>query len=123
MECEKKKILVVDDDKFVRGGLMEVLKVKGYEVDTAEDGVEALKRVDEGEFDLVLLDLILPGISGVETLVKILKKKPSTHVIAMTAYSEQSVVAKAMAEGAKRCLQKPMDIELLDNVLREVVPA
>ena len=123
MENGKKRILVVDDDRFVRGGLMEVLTVKGYQVDTAEDGFEALKQVEEVEFDLILLDLILPGISGVETLAGILRKKPLANVIAMTAYSEQSVVAKAMAAGAKRCFLKPMDMELLDNALMEAAPA
>jgi len=120
MENCKKRILVVDDDRFVRGGLMEILTTKGYEVDTAEDGFEALKQVEEEDFDLILLDLIMPGISGVETLSRILRKKPLANVIAMTAYSEQAVVAKAMSEGAKRCFLKPMDIELLEDALKEV---
>ncbi|MFA6450189.1 MAG: response regulator [bacterium] len=123
MENGKKRILVVDDDKFVRGGLMEVLTIRGYDVDTAEDGYEALKQVEEGEFDLILLDLILPGISGVETLTRILRSKPLSNVIAMTAYSEQAVVAKAMAEGAKRCFLKPMDLDLLEDALKEVASA
>jgi CheY-like chemotaxis protein len=123
MENGKKRILVVDDDRFVRGGLREILTIKGYQVDTAEDGFEAIKQVEEGDFDLILLDLILPGISGVETLSRILRKKPLTNVIAMTAYSEQSVVAKAMSEGAKRCFLKPMDMELLEDALKEVVSA
>ena len=119
----KQTILVVDDDRFVRGGLKEMLNYKGYEVDTAEDGVEALKQIEAEDFDLILLDLILPGISGVETITRILSRKPRANVIAMTAYSEQSMVAKAMAEGAKRCLLKPMDIDLIEDALKEVVTA
>lgn len=123
MENGKKRILVVDDDRFVRGGLMEILTIKGHEVDTAEDGFEALTQIEKMDFDLILLDLILPGISGVETLSRIMRTKPLANVIAMTAYSEQTVVAKAISEGAKQCLIKPIDIELLEDALREVVTA
>jgi DNA-binding response OmpR family regulator len=117
----KQSILIVDDDKFVRLGLKELLTERGYEVETAEDGFEALKMTGERDFDLILLDLILPGISGPDTLAKILEIKPRSSVIAMTAYSEERAVGNVMASGAKRCFIKPMDIESLENAMREVV--
>ena len=120
---EKRKILVVDDDRFVRLGLKELLANRGYEVETAEDGFEALKLVEEKNYDLILLDMILPGISGVDVLSRILVKRPRAKVIAMTAYSEEKHVGKALSEGAKKCFIKPVDIETLENALKEVVYA
>ncbi|HOO56856.1 MAG TPA: response regulator [bacterium] len=118
-----KSILVVDDDRFVREGLRELLQSRGHSVETAEDGYEAVSLVEESNYDLILLDLVLPGMNGVETLKTILMIRPRANVIAMTAYSENEVLASAMTQGAKKCLLKPVKFELLENTLREVLVA
>jgi len=120
-----KKILIVDDDRFVREGLTELFLSRGFAVESAEDGYEAITRVENENFDLILLDLILPGISGIDTLKSIISIDPRANIIAMTAYSEQSVVARAMTEGAKRCFLKPMEtaplLSMVESALNEVV--
>jgi len=118
--AEAKKILVVDDDRFVRLGLKELLTERGYNVETAEDGFEAIEKIKIHDYDLILMDLILPGISGVDTMSRIMARKPKSKIIAMTAYSEEKSVGRAMAEGAKRCFLKPMDIETLETAMKEV---
>ena len=123
MSKAMKRILVIDDDRFVREGLGELLKNRGYFVDTAEDGYEAQQKVGENEYDLILLDLILPGLSGLETLKRLQIERPLANVVAMTAYSADEMMAKAIAEGAKKCFTKPININILENMLEEVVTA
>jgi CheY-like chemotaxis protein len=116
-----RRILIVDDDRFVRDGLKELLSEMGYDSQTAEDGYEAIQKVQEGSYDLILMDLILPGLSGVSTMASIFEMKPFSNVIAMTAYSDNSIIASAMSMGARKCLIKPVDLSLLEDTLKEAV--
>lgn len=98
-----------------------MLLSRGYLVKTAEDGYEALKQAETNDFDLILLDMIMPGLSGIETMKRLMEEDPRANVIAMTAFSDRGVVAKAMAGGARKCFLKPIDIESLENTLKEAV--
>ncbi|KAF2960305.1 response regulator [Thermotoga sp. 38H-to] len=82
-----KRILVVDDEPNIRELLKEELQEEGYEVDTAENGEEALKKFFSGNYDLVILDIEMPGISGLEVAGEIRKKKKDAKIILLTAYS------------------------------------
>ncbi|AIY87001.1 MULTISPECIES: response regulator [unclassified Thermotoga] len=82
-----KRILVVDDEPNIRELLKEELQEEGYEVDTAENGEEALKKFFSRNYDLVILDIEMPGISGLEVAGEIRKKKKDAKIILLTAYS------------------------------------
>ncbi len=103
-----KKILVVEDDKFLRELIMQKLIKEGYEIIEAKDGEEGVGKVREDKPDLVLLDLILPGIDGFEVLARI-KSNPETSnvpVIILSNLGQKEDVEKALNEGANDYLVK-----------------
>ncbi|MFP6588951.1 MAG: sigma-54 dependent transcriptional regulator, partial [Candidatus Latescibacterota bacterium] len=101
-----KRILVVDDDSYVRGATEEILIRKGYDVDTAPAASGALQKLEEAEYDLLLSDIKMPGMSGLELLEKAKTKWPELTVILMTAYSSVEDAVRAMKRGAYDYIQK-----------------
>jgi len=114
-----KKILVVDDQFGIRALLHEVLRQEGYEVFQAPNGPTALEIVTNESPDLILLDMKIPGMDGLEILRNIRKLEIDTKVIMMTAYGELDLIQEAMEMGALAHFTKPFDID----ELREAVNA
>ncbi len=108
------KILVVDDELVVRDSLKEWLVVEGFSVDMADSGAEAIDLVSANEYGLVLLDVKMPGMDGVEALQIIREMKPDLPVLMMTAYATVETAVQAMKIGAAEYLMKPFDIEALN---------
>lgn len=104
------RILIVDDDEKMRDGLGEVLEEEGYLTVTAGSGDEALKKLSEMNFDLVITDLIMPGIDGMEVLRRVKSQRPKTRVIMITAYATIDNAVEAMKQGASDYLVKPFDV-------------
>ena len=111
------KILVVDDEIEACNALKEFLEVKGYEVYTAQDGKTALDQVQELSPQLVLLDMIMPGMHGIEVLQEIKKVDPKIGVIMVTVVTDESQAKKALELGAYDYITKPVDLNYLDNVV------
>lgn len=112
-------ILIVDDDHELRENLQEILAVEGFDVATAKNGNDALDMVSHRDFDLLLLDLIMPGLSGLETLTLLHRQKPQIRVILMTAFSTIENAVDAMRRGADDYLTKPFKTaDLLMTVKR-----
>jgi CheY-like chemotaxis protein len=111
-------ILVVDDDPDLRSALQERLTYRGYRVETAENGQDALTKLDQAVFDGVLLDYLMPGITGVTVLQHIRQYHPLLPVVMMTGETSNQVPAQAHAAGARACLLKPFDQEKLEQVVR-----
>ena len=113
----KKHILVVDDDSYVRESTEEILRRKGYAVDTASDGKAALAKLIESDFDLILSDIKMPGMDGIELLEAAHGKYPDIHIIMMTAFGSVDNAVEAMRKGAYDYIQKgsadPSEIELV----------
>jgi len=113
------KILVVDDDQDLRENLVEVLSDAGFTTDLAVNGDEAMEKLATAEFDLVLLDSIMPGMGGMETLPLIKRKYPKCKVIMLTAFSTVDGAVEAMRKGADDYVTKPFKInDLLVAVRR-----
>lgn len=113
-----KKILVCDDDKAVSGFLERFFKKEGFtEVDTALTGEEALEKIRKNHYDLILLDIKLPGIDGIETLKRIKEYNQSLGVIMITGFPEMSMVEEAMKLGAYDYIVKPFDLAYLKLVV------
>lgn len=117
----QKQVLVVDDQFGIRVLLQEVLEREGYTVLLAGSGAEALQIVHTREPDLVLLDMKIPGMDGIEILTNIRKTNPRLKVVMMTAYGELDLVKEATALDAIGHFTKPFDIdELRSFVNREI---
>jgi len=113
------EILVVDDDRELRDNLREVLSAEGFDVVVAGNGDEALEMVKTRAFDLVLLDLVMPGLSGLETLLLLRRQQPQLKVVMVTAFSTIENAVEAMRRGADDYLTKPFKIsDLLMTVKR-----
>lgn len=113
-----KKILVVDDQYGIRVLLCEILQKDGYKMFDAANGVQALKIVDQEKPDLVLLDMKIPGMDGLEILKRIKADNPQVDVIMMTAYGELNLINEAMSLGAITHFAKPFDIDDIREVIK-----
>ncbi len=109
------KILVVDDEVEVVRILQDFLTSKGYEVATALNGAEALAKVREMKPDIVLLDIIMPGIGGIDTLKEIKKIDPTIAVIMVTAVVDEELANRAVKLGAFDYITKPINIDYLET--------
>ena len=115
------KILVIDDEASIRESLEVLLTLEGYSVNMASEGLEGLRMLDTESFDLVLLDLALPGQSGLELLPQIKERQPELPVIMITAYGTVDNVVDAIHAGAENFVQKPWDNEKLLADIRSAV--
>ena len=111
------KILVVDDEIEACNALKEFLDMKGYEVYTAQDGETALDKVRELRPQLVLLDMIMPGMHGIEVLRGIKKIDPKIGVIMVTVVTDEAKAKKTLQLGAYDYITKPVDLNYLDTVV------
>ncbi len=117
---ERTLILVVDDQFGDRETLKEILEGKGYRVATAVDGAEALGMVKEKHYDIIFLDVKLPGMNGVETFEKVKEIDPRAAVIMMTGFTEEDLVQRAVSSGAYTCVYKPFDMEKVVTLVEKI---
>ncbi|MCG2821506.1 MAG: sigma-54 dependent transcriptional regulator, partial [Candidatus Atribacteria bacterium] len=116
-----RKILVIDDEQNIRKMLTRVLSPEGFIVKEADNGLEALKRLQEENYSLVLLDLKMPGLNGIEILKNIRENDLNLPVIMMSAYGSIPEAVEAMKLGALDYLIKPFDIEELKIIINRAI--
>jgi DNA-binding NtrC family response regulator len=109
------KVLLVDDEVEFASALAERLQMRNYEVRTASNGLEAMALFHEMPPDVVLLDLKIPGMDGLEILSNIKKFDPSIEVLMLTGHGDVSSVQKGMQSGALEYMMKPIDIDELTS--------
>ena len=114
-------VLIVDDEKNIRLTLSSALEILNISADTASTGEEALQKLAAQSFRLMLLDLKLPGMNGLEVLRRVTDRYPDLKVIIMTAYGSIEVAVEAMKTGAMDFLQKPLDLKVVHNVVSRVL--
>ena len=107
------EILLVDDNEEFLDSTKDVLEVEGYEVFTAKKGEDAIRMVGEQPFEVILMDIKMSGLSGVETFIEMKKINPSVKVIMVTAYSVESLIRQALEEGAYAVFKKPLNMSVL----------
>ena len=112
--------LVVDDDEGVRGFCARALSVSGWSSVAVESGEAALARVKEQRFDVVLLDLIMPGMNGSETFRNIRGLDPGAYVVIITGYPDSGLLAEALEAGPFAVMKKPFSLDQLREVLANV---
>jgi DNA-binding NtrC family response regulator len=113
-----KRILLVDDDEHSRQSLKQILAEDGYDVTTCADGAEVLGVMEHSEFDVLITDLKMPKMNGIELLEKVKETKPDIHTIIITAFGETDTYLKAMNVGAADYLNKPIDYTELTRILK-----
>lgn len=118
-----RKVLVVDDDPAVRKSIDRVLSSKGYAVITAENGEEALRKLNEEKYDLVYTDIRMPGISGLEVAEQVKARKPWTPVVIITGYGTDAAQARAKAAGVSSFVHKPLSPEIIEGSARDALAA
>ena len=117
----KKSILLVDDEVHVRDGLSEILQQEGFYVETAGDGKEALSLSVNKKFDLMITDIKMPEIDGMQLLDEIQKVNPGIRVIMVTAFGNVQTYLKAMQLGAHEYINKPVKIQELKRVIATIL--
>jgi len=118
-----RKVLVVDDDPVVRKSFDRVLTSKGYAVITAENGEEALRKLNEEKYDLVYTDIRMPGISGLEVAEQVKARKPWTPVVIITGYGTDAAEARAKAAGVSSFVHKPLSPAMIEDSARDALAA
>jgi len=118
-----KKILIVDDEETLTFSLYQSFQLwnQHYDVVTAASGDEAIKKLMVSEFDLVITDISMPGMSGIELLSQIRAHYPKTEVIIMTAYGSEEKREEAIRNGARYYLEKPFEIKELKELVMEIL--
>jgi len=116
---EKQKILVIDDNEAFCRNVTDILELGGYEVVSAYDGFKGLEAVQENGFDLVLMDVRMPVMDGVETFKKLKEIAPGTPVIMVTAFAVEELLREALKQGAYGSLKKPVDFDQLLGLIEQ----
>ena len=114
-------ILVVEDDRSTRQLLTEMLKTAGFSVASAKDGVDALKRLRARSYDLMLLDVWMPKMNGLDVLAALPKEGARPRVVVMTSDDTPETLLRAVREQAWRYVAKPVEPQALVELLREVL--
>src|ERR1700694_688271 len=112
-EDGKGRVLVIDDEADIRESLETLLSLEGYGVDLAQNGAEGLRRAEAGNYDLILLDLMMPDRSGMEVLREVRERDNETPIFMITAYGSAEVAVSALKSGANDYFAKPWDNEKL----------
>jgi two-component system, response regulator, stage 0 sporulation protein F len=116
-----KTILIVDDQPGIRMLLDEVFSKEGFHTISAGNGFEALKKAEEFKPDLVLLDMKLPGMDGIEILKRLKNRGGGPQVVMMTAYGELDLIEETIDYGAARYFTKPFDVFEIRDVVKRML--
>jgi len=116
-----KKILVVEDDEEMRALLEEFFLEEGFETESVNDGSEAFRKLVKGSFDLVITDIRMPGLTGLDILPGIRKLQPEVPIIVITAFGSDEIRQRALERGATAYLEKPIQFKTLRSLVCEVV--
>jgi response regulator RpfG family c-di-GMP phosphodiesterase len=118
---ERPRVLVVDDEKFIRDILADFLGMEGYEVRTAEDGYAALQEMGRNAYDVVISDLKMPRMGGIELLDEIAKRQPNVLTVIMTGFGTVETAIDAMKRGAYDYVLKPFKVEEVVHIIQRAL--
>ncbi|MHC4672918.1 MAG: sigma-54-dependent transcriptional regulator [Planctomycetota bacterium] len=118
---ERLRILIVDDEEDLVSTMAERLTLRGFQVETATNGTDAIKHVSKHNFSVLILDVKMPGIDGLELMAEIKRKHPDLPVILFTGHTSVADAERGMQEGAFDYIMKPIDIDELIDKIRSAV--
>lgn len=111
------RLLVVDDNEAMVDTLRDILGAAGYAIDVAYSGKEAIKQVEKRRPNGILMDILMPGLNGVETFREIKRLSPESFVVFMTAFADSTLVDEAKLEGAREVIYKPLDLKVVMELM------
>ena len=117
--CMSEKVLIVDDEVDLLEAMAERLRLRGVEVLTTTSPWYALSKLDEEPFDAVVIDLMMPGMDGLEVLRSIKKEHPQVHVILLSGFATMKMADRAVQLGAADMIEKPPDLKVLHDKIRK----
>ncbi len=117
---DKGSILIVDDEDFAKSGLAKILAEEGFSVHTADDGKSALSETKNRRFDLIITDIKMPELDGIELTRSLKKKNPNQHIIVMTAYGNIDSYLEVMNLGSFDYIHKPFTAKELLRIVNKV---
>jgi len=113
-------ILIVDDNKDFADVFCDLLRSKTYKADSCYGGKQALSMLKDEDYDIFFVDIRMPEMDGIETLIEIKKKKPESTVIMMTGYSVDEMVHRALEENATDIIYKPFEVDKVISLIQGV---
>jgi len=119
--CRPVRLLIVDDEDMMRNFLREVLNEEGYDIDLAASGDEAVKRLEQDHFDIVLTDIVMPGMDGLGVVAAARELPTDVDVIVMTGYASMETAVESMKLGAADYITKPFNIDQIRIIVANVV--
>ncbi|HEX9614300.1 MAG TPA: response regulator, partial [Bacteroidota bacterium] len=115
------RILIVDDEQIIRESLVFVLRKEGYEVEEASNGMAGLRKHEERPFDIVITDIEMPELRGIDLLERITQRTPQTFVMIITAFASIETAIQALRKGAFDYILKPVEFDDLLHRVRKLV--
>jgi two-component system, NtrC family, nitrogen regulation response regulator NtrX len=115
------RILVIDDERSIRNTLKDILEYEKYEVDLAEDGIKALDKIKAGTYDVILCDIKMPGMDGIEVLEKLTELIPDTPVVMISGHGNIDTAVESIKKGAFDYIEKPLDLNRLLITIRNAM--
>jgi DNA-binding response OmpR family regulator len=120
MERFKIRVLVIEDDGEMRSLMKDFFEAEGYEVVSVENGAEAFSKLANKPFDLIITDVRMPGVSGMDILPGLKRIQPNSTVIVTTAFGSEEVRRRALARGADSFLEKPIHLTELRRLIQKI---
>ncbi len=121
MDNVKKRILIIEDDEEMGSLLKDFLEQDGFQIDSVSNGSEAFRRIAREPFDLIITDIRMPGLTGLDILPGIKKLQPEASIIVITAFGSEEVRRRAFDKGATAYLEKPVLFNELSTLVHEMV--
>lgn len=113
--------MIIEDDEAMRSLLEDFFEEEGFETDSASNGADALRILSKDHLDLIITDIRMPGLTGLDILPRLRRLKPEIPIIVMTAYGSEEVRLEALERGATTYLEKPIHLSQLRTLIHEMV--
>jgi len=115
------RILIIDDEKSIRSTLREILEYENYHVEEAAEGIEGLSKADKEKFDIILCDIKMPKMDGIEVLEKLHEKNPDIPVVMISGHGNIDTAVEAIKKGAFDFISKPLDLNRMLITMRNAM--
>jgi len=115
------RIMIIEDDEAMRSLLEDFFEEEGFETDSASNGADALRILSKDPLDLIVTDIRMPGLTGLDILPRLRRLKPETPIIVMTAFGSEDVRRRSLERGATTYLEKPIHLSQLRTLIHEMI--